>query len=319
MAPNDVRHVAIIGSGPAGYTAALYASRANLRPVLFEGAQPGGQLTITTEVENYPGFPEGVMGPELMVKFREQAARFGTEIFSETVTDVELTKGRPFVVKTSDRTVKAETVIIATGASAKLLGLKDEERFMGRGLSACATCDGFFFKGKEVLVVGGGDSAMEEANFLTRFCSKVTVVHRREEFRASKIMVDRAKKNRKIAWALNSVPVAYVGDPTVEGWSGGFKALRVKDANGGGEREIAASGCFIAIGHQPNTKLFEGRLEMDQKGYLKTIPGSTKTKIAGVFACGDVQDSYYRQAVTAAGSGCMAAIDAERFLESEGA
>ena len=318
--PNaDVRNVVIIGSGPAGYTAALYAARANLKPLLFEGAQPGGQLTITTEVENFPGFPEGVMGPELMIKFREQAAKFGTEIFSETVTDVDLTHGAPFKVTTSDRVVHGRTVILATGATAKLLGLPRENEYMGHGLSACATCDGFFFRNKEVLVVGGGDSAMEEANFLTRFCSKVTVVHRREEFRASKIMVDRAKANPKISWLLNTIPLEYIGDPSVEGWSGGFKGLKVKDAVTGAVRDVPAAGCFIAIGHQPNTKLYEGQLELDGKSYLKTIAGSTRTALKGVFACGDVQDSYYRQAITAAGSGCMAAIDAERFLESEGA
>jgi thioredoxin reductase (NADPH) len=318
MTASEARNVVIIGSGPAGYTAALYASRANLKPLLFEGAQPGGQLTITTEVENYPGFPEGVQGPALMVKFREQAAKFGTEILSETVTEADLTHGRPFTVRAGDRVVHGSTVIIATGASSKLLGLPRENEFMGRGLSACATCDGFFFRGKEVLVVGGGDSAMEEANFLTRFCTKVTVVHRREEFRASKIMIDRAKANPKIAWALNSVPLEYVGDPAAEGWTGGFKGLKVKDAASGAARTLGAAGCFIAIGHQPNTKLFEGQLETDSKGYLKAVPGSTRTKIPGVFACGDVQDSYYRQAVSAAGSGCMAAIDAERFLEAEG-
>jgi thioredoxin reductase (NADPH) len=318
MSTADVRKVVIIGSGPAGYTAALYAARANLKPVLFEGAQPGGQLTITTEVENFPGFPEGIHGPELMKKFREQAVKFGVEIYSDTATQVDLTHGRPFTVTTGERTVKGETVIVATGASAKLLGLPQENEFMGRGLSACATCDGFFFRNKEVLVVGGGDSAMEEANFLTRFCSKVTIVHRREEFRASKIMVDRAKKNPKIAWALNAIPLEYVGDVKAEGWAGGFKGLKVKDANTGVVREIAAAGCFIAIGHRPNTDLFQGQLDLDEKGYLKTIPGSSRTKIEGVFACGDVQDSYYRQAITAAGSGCMAAIDAERWLEAQG-
>jgi thioredoxin reductase (NADPH) len=310
----DVHQVAIIGSGPAGYTAALYASRANLKPILFEGLQPGGQLTITTDVENYPGFPAGIMGPELMVKFREQAARFGTTIHSEQVTRAELLRGRPFTIATSERTVRASTVIIATGASAKLLDLPREAEFMGHGLSACATCDGFFFRGKEVLVVGGGDSAMEEANFLTRFCTKVSIVHRRDEFRASKIMLDRARRNPKVDFVVNVAPAAYVGDPK----DGGLTGLRVKDVGTGAERDIRTQGVFLAIGHVPNTKLFEGQLEMDKKGYLVVKPGSTKTAIAGVFACGDVQDSYYRQAVTAAGSGCMAAIDAERLLESEG-
>jgi thioredoxin reductase (NADPH) len=310
----EVHKVAIVGSGPAGYTAALYASRANLSPVLFEGNQPGGQLTITTDVENYPGFPQGIMGPELMAKFREQAARFGTTIHSEHVTRVELGRGRPFTIATAERAIRASTVIIATGASAKLLDLPREAEFMGHGLSACATCDGFFFRGKDVLVVGGGDSAMEEANFLTRFCKKVTVVHRREEFRASKIMVDRVRKNQKIDFMLNVTPVGYLGSPK----DGGLTGVRMKDVRTGAERDVATQGVFLAIGHVPNTKLFEGQLDMDQKGYLVVKAGSTRTKITGVFACGDVQDSYYRQAVTAAGSGCMAAIDAERFLESEG-
>jgi thioredoxin reductase (NADPH) len=310
----EVHKVAIVGSGPAGYTAALYASRANLAPILFEGHQPGGQLTITTDVENYPGFPQGIMGPELMVKFREQAARFGTTIFSEHVTGIELTKGRPFGIKTAERQIRASTVIIATGASAKLLDLPREAEFMGHGLSACATCDGFFFRGKEVLVVGGGDSAMEEANFLTRFCSRVTIVHRREEFKASKIMLERARKNSKIDFTLNAALTAYLGQPK----EGGLNGVRMKDTVSGAERDVPTQGVFLAIGHVPNTQLFEGQLDMDQKRYLVVTPGSTRTKIPGVFACGDVQDSYYRQAVTAAGSGCMAAIDAERFLEAEG-
>jgi thioredoxin reductase (NADPH) len=310
----EVHNVAIVGSGPAGYTAALYASRANLKPVLFEGLQPGGQLTITTDVENYPGFPQGIMGPELMVKFREQAVRFGTEVHSENVVKADLTHGRPFTLATAEREIRASTVIIATGASAKLLDLPREAEFMGHGLSACATCDGFFFRGKEVLVVGGGDSAMEEANFLTRFSPKVTIVHRRDEFRASKIMLDRARKNPKIDFLTNTVPTGYVGDPR----QGGLTAVRVKDVPTGVERELKTGGIFLAIGHVPNTSLFVGQLELDKKGYVVVQPGSTKTGIRGVFACGDVQDSYYRQAVTAAGSGCMAAIDAERFLESEG-
>jgi thioredoxin reductase (NADPH) len=309
-----IHQVAIIGSGPAGYTAALYASRANLKPILFEGLQPGGQLTITTDVENYPGFPEGIMGPELMVKFREQAARFGTVIHSENVISAELTKGRPFRLKSSEREVLASTVIIATGASAKLLDLPREAEFMGHGLSACATCDGFFFRNKEVLVVGGGDSAMEEANFLTRFATKVTLVHRRDEFRASKIMLDRAHKNPKIAFMTNTALKSYLGDPK----DGGLKGARVVDTATKQERDVVTGGIFLAIGHVPNTQLFEGQLDLDAKGYIKVVAGTTKTKIPAVFACGDVQDSYYRQAVTAAGSGCMAAIDAERFLEAEG-
>ncbi len=314
MSQQAVHNVVIIGSGPAGYTAALYASRANLKPVMFEGNQPGGQLTITTEVENFPGFPEGIIGPELMNKFREQAKRFGTEIFSETVTKVDLTHGRPFKVTSPERELVASTVIVATGATARLLDLPKEGEFMGHGLSACATCDGFFFRNKEVLVVGGGDSAMEEANFLTRFCTKVTLVHRRDEFRASKIMLDRARANPKIAFMTNKIPLAYVGDPH----EGGLKGLHVKDAVTGKETDILSGGVFLAVGHVPNTKIFEGQITLDPKGYITTEKGSSKTNLKGVFACGDVQDSYYRQAITAAGSGCMAAIDAERFLEAEG-
>jgi thioredoxin reductase (NADPH) len=312
--PLEVHKVAIIGSGPAGYTAALYASRANLKPILFEGLQPGGQLTITTDVENFPGFPQGIMGPELMVKFREQAVRFGTTVFSENVVKADLTAGRPFLVKSVEREIRASTVIIATGASAKLLDLPREAEFMGHGLSACATCDGFFFRGKDVLVVGGGDSAMEEANFLTRFSPDVTIMHRREEFKASKIMLDRARANPKIKIMVNTRPVEYLGDPK----SGGLTGVRVEDTVTKTRRDLKTGGIFLAIGHVPNTQLFVGQLDLDAKGYIRTVPGTAKTKIPGVFACGDVQDSYYRQAVTAAGSGCMAAIDAERFLEAEG-
>lgn len=319
MSDQNIHDVVIIGSGPAGYTAALYAARANLAPVLIEGAQPGGQLTITTDVENYPGFPEGVMGPELMIKFREQAARFGTDIRSGYVTEVDLKGEGPFRVKTDDFEIHGRTVIISTGASARLLGLPNEETmanapgFMGHGLSACATCDGFFFKGKEVLVVGGGDTAMEEATFLTKFASKVTVVHRREELRASKIMQDRAKANEKIDFIWNSKIVEYLGTPGEK-----LTAVMLEDTVTGERREHETGGVFLAIGHVPNTKIFEGQLPMDDAGYLLTQPGKAATDIPGVYACGDVQDTYYRQAITAAGTGCMAAIEAERWLEAQG-
>ena len=315
---SDIRNVIIIGSGPAGYTAALYSSRANLQPLMIEGRQPGGQLMITTDVENYPGFPEGVLGPELMQRFRDQAVRFGTEIVTGWVTDVDLASGSPFTVRTADQEYRSHAVIISTGATARLLGLPDEEPsddgpgFMGHGLSACATCDGFFFRDKEVLVVGGGDSAMEEANFLTRFCSKVTIVHRREELRASKIMQDRAMANEKIDFMWNSGIARYLGQPGER-----LTGVTIKDTKTGEERDIETGGVFLGIGHVPNTEIFKGKLAMDDAGYLITKPGMAATEIPGVYACGDVQDSFYRQAVTAAGSGCMAAIESERWLESQ--
>jgi len=321
MTTNAQHQVVIIGSGPAGWTAALYTARANLNPVVFEGAAPnvpGGQLMWTSEVENFPGFPHGIKGPEMMAKFKEQAERFGTKVRQENIASIKLNE-RPFVLTTEEgQTITAASIIIATGATAKLLGLPKEKELMnaGAGVSACATCDGAFYKGEELIVVGGGDSAMEEAQFLTRFATKVTLVHRREEFRASKIMLDRARANPKIEFALNEVPVEIVVEKKKVGifekdWLVG---LKVKNAKTGVERVIAGGGLFVAIGHQPNTKLFEGQLAMDSTGYLITDGKSSKTKIAGVFACGDVQDSIYRQAITAAGSGCMAAIDAERFL-----
>jgi thioredoxin reductase (NADPH) len=312
----DNRHkVIIIGSGPAGLTAAVYAGRANLRPLVFEGLQPGGQLTITTEVENYPGFPKGIMGPEMMELFREQAQRFGADTQFKEVTAVDFTK-RPFKVVVDDKEYFGDTVIVATGASAKLLNIPSEAAYMGYGVSACATCDGFFFKNQDVFVVGGGDTAMEEASFLTKFASKVTIVHRRDQFRASKIMQERVLKNPKVSVIWNSVVNEVIGEQingkkTVTG-------LKLKNVTTGTVTSVKADGLFMAIGHQPNTQIFKGILEMDQKEYLKVQPGSTQTNIPGVFAAGDVADSYYRQAITAAGSGCMAAIDAERFLESEG-
>jgi thioredoxin reductase (NADPH) len=308
MGGSTVRKVVILGTGPAGLTAAIYTARANLQPLVIEGNEPGGQLTLTTEVENFPGFPEGIMGPELMDNMRAQAKRFGTEFRSGWATSVDLSS-RPFKITVDgSEVIEAEAVIISTGASAKLLGVPNEREYMGRGVSTCATCDGFFYTGKKVLVVGGGDSAMEEGNFLTKF-AQVTVVHRREEFRASKIMQDRARANPKVSWELNVSPVEVLADGS------NFVALKVRDNNTGEERSLAADGMFVAIGHTPNTGFLGGQLQTDANGYLVTKPGSSETNIPGVFACGDVQDHKYRQAVTAAGSGCMAALDCERFLE----
>ncbi|HKT33948.1 MAG TPA: thioredoxin-disulfide reductase [Nitrospira sp.] len=305
-----MRNVVIIGSGPAGLTAAVYAARANLSPLLVEGWQSGGQLTTTTEVENFPGFAKGIMGPDLMKEMRAQAERFGTTFLTGDVTSVEF-RTHPFNITVDhEETIDAKTVVIATGASAIQIGLKNEARLTGHGVSTCATCDGFFFRGKELVVVGGGDSAMEEANFLTKFATRVFVVHRRDKLRASKIMQDRALKNERISFIWNSVVEDILGDDMVTG-------VRLKNVLMGTTTTLAISGVFVAIGHRPNTALFAGQLDMDAKGYIVTKEG-TATSIPGVFAAGDVQDSTYRQAVTAAGTGCMAAIDAERYLELTG-
>lgn len=321
--PNSTIKVAIIGSGPAGFTAALYAARATLVPVVFKGSAPnlpGGQLMMTSEVENFPGFPEGLLGPELMARFEKQAERFGAQMKSENIIKIELSQ-RPFKLTTENGQVyEAQTVIIATGANAKLLGIPLEKELMakGAGVSACATCDGAFYRNVDVAVVGGGDSAMEEANFLTRYAKSVTIIHRREEFRASKIMYERAKNNPKIKWALNQevarIETSKKGPMNQESLSGVTLINTVDQTTS----TLMIEGLFVAIGHSPNTELFKHQLDLDEKGYIKTKNNSAKTEIPGVFACGDVQDSIYRQAITAAGSGCMAAIDAERFLESEG-
>jgi thioredoxin reductase (NADPH) len=308
---DDVNRVVILGSGPAGLTAALYCARANLSPLLIEGVTPGGQLTITTDVENYPGFEHGIQGPEMMDVFHRQAARFGTRFITGNASVASL-HAHPFELTVEEAIIRCEALIISTGASAKLLGIESEQRLMGYGVSACATCDGAFFKDKEVVVVGGGDTAMEEATFLTRFCRKVTIVHRRNQLRASKIMQERAFKNPKIAFIWDTVVQEIHGEPR-----SGVSSVRLQNLKTGIISDFPADGVFMAIGHQPNTTIFVGQLDMDELGYLKVRPGSTYTNIDGVFAAGDVIDRVYRQAVTAAGTGCMAAIDAERWLEAQ--
>ncbi|MFA5946457.1 MAG: thioredoxin-disulfide reductase [Patescibacteria group bacterium] len=303
----DHQSLVIIGSGPAGYTAAIYAARAMLKPVLFAGREPGGQLMLTSEVENWPGEPTGVMGTDLMEKLKKQAERFDTVIFQDVITSVDFSS-KPFTLKSEGgKEMTADAVIISTGASAKWIGCPGERELQGKGVSACATCDGFFFRGKEIVVVGGGDSAMEEANFLTRFASKVTVIHRSESFRASKIMLERAQQNPKISFIMDTTVEEVLGEESI-------RALKLKNTKTGEVSEFLTQGLFVAIGHKPNTELFVGTVTLDQKGYIVTEGKSTKTNIPGVFACGDVMDPYYRQAVTAAGTGCMAALEAERFL-----
>ena len=306
---NNHYRVVIVGSGPAGMTAALYAARANLKPLLLEGSQPGGQLTITTDVENYPGFAEGILGPELMERMREQVKRFGTEVKFEAANRVDL-DSRPFAVETDEATYRGDSLIIATGASAKQLGIESESHLMGYGVSACATCDGFFFKDKELVIVGGGDTAMEEATYLTKFASKVTVVHRRDELRASKIMQDRAFANEKIDFVWDSVVEEIVGER-----GAGVSGVRLRNVKTDEETLFPCQGVFIAIGHKPNTDLFRGKLTMNDVGYIEVEEPTTRTNVEGVFAAGDATDPHYRQAVSAAGSGCKAAIDAERWLE----
>jgi len=303
--------VIIIGTGPAGLTAALYTARANLKPLIFEGPQPGGQLTITTDVENYPGFPDGIMGPDLMNNFRKQAQRFGAETLNFMVDSVDFSS-KPFKLTAGSKEYQAESIIISTGASARLLGLENEKKLMGYGVSACATCDGFFFKDKEVFVIGGGDSAMEEATFLTKFASSVTIVHRRNEFRASKIMQDKALSNEKIKVIWNAEVLDLIGEPN----KNGLEKVVLKDTVSKDETEYKIDGLFLGIGHIPNSHIFKKYLNLDDKGYILTQADSTKTSIDGVFACGDIQDKVYMQAVTAAGTGCMAAIDTEKYLEN---
>ena len=302
-----MRNVIIIGSGPAGLTAAVYAARASLKPLLIEGAEPGGQLTLTTMVENYPGFPEGIMGPQLMEDMKKQAERFGTEFLTGYVDRVEL-DASPFRIFVDEQKFEARTVIISTGSSAKLLGLDNERRLMGHGVSTCATCDGFFFRDKKIAVIGGGDSAMEESTFLTKFATDVQLIHRRDAFRASTIMAERALSNEKINVHYSTVVEDVLGDNEVTG-------IRIRNNNDDKTREIDLDGVFVAIGHNPNTGIFRGYVDLDEKGYVKTVPGSTATNIPGVFACGDVQDPVFKQAVTAAGTGCMAALEAEKFVE----
>ena len=320
MSQDKIQKVTIIGSGPAGYTAAIYAARANLEPVVFAGGPtlehpqrvPGGQLMVTTDVENYPGFPEAITGPELMERFQKQAERFGTALHMENITKVDFSQ-RPFLLESeSGMQVRSETVIISTGATAKWLNVKGEDTYKNRGVSACATCDGAFYKKQDVLVVGGGDTAMEEATYLAKIVNHVTVIHRRDSLRASKVMQDRALNNPKISFIWNSAVEEVVGNPK------GMTGAVVRNLKTNDSQLVTATGLFVAIGHTPNTELFQGILETHQGGYLKTVPGSTRTNIPGVFACGDVQDSYYRQAITAAGTGCMAAIDAERWLIEHG-
>ena len=307
-----LRKVIIIGTGPAGLTAALYAARANLQPLIFEGLQPGGQLTITTDVENYPGFPDGILGPELMEKFKKQAQKFGTDVISKVVDKVDFSSSH-FKIWSGNDVYESESVIISTGATARLLGIDNEKELMGYGVSACATCDGFFFKDKKVFVVGGGDSAMEEATFLTKFASSVTIVHRKDSFRASKIMQDKALSNPKIDVIWNSNVIELIGNPS----DGGLKSVVLENTNNNQKSTCDIDGLFLGIGHIPNSGIFKEFVDLDKKGYILTKAGTTKTSLNGIFACGDIQDSHYMQAVTAAGTGCMAAIDAENYLEQK--